>query len=298
MNRAIVLTNKYYGGEVPTPSSTSNEVLDKANDLVKKIILELENYNFKFAIQAFMELSSHGNTYLQDVSPWKLFKAEPDSQLIKDCIYNCLQITAQLGIISELFIPFTSKKIRTMLNLQKEGPNALQQLLEKIEQKEAILDAGHQIGEAELLFAKIHDRKDHSRLAIIEAQKEKLEAIMEAEKETEYPEAKPSISFDDFTKLDIRTAKIIEAEKIKKAKKLLKLTVDLGFEKRTVVSGIAEYYEPEQVIGKEVALLINLEPRKIIGVESQGMILMAEDAKGRLSFVSPDKDWPSGFSIA
>ena len=298
MNRAIVLTNKYYEGVVPTPSAANNEVLDKANELVKKIATEIENYNFKFAIQAFMELSSHGNTYLQEVSPWKLFKAEPDSQVIKDCIYNCLQIAAQLGIASEMFIPFTSKKIRNMLNLPKKGENTMQQLLAHIDNKTAIIEAGHKIGEPELLFAKIHDRKDHSRLEIIEAQKSKLEAILEAEKEMDYKAPKESISFDDFTKLDIRTAKIIEAEKVKKAKKLLKLTVDLGFEKRTVVSGIAEYYEPEDILGREVALLINLEPRKIRGVESQGMILMAENAKGELSFVSPDKDWPSGFSIA
>lgn len=298
MNRAVVLTNKYYDGIVPVPTSTDNEVLKKANELAAKVMQEVKNYNFKFAIQAFMELSSHGNTYLQEVSPWKLFKAEPDSQVIKDCIYNSLQIAAQLGLLSEMFIPFTSQKIKNMLDLNWEGNNLLEQLSSRMEQGEAILPSGHKIGQPELLFAKINDRKDSSRLELIEAQKEKLRLILEAEKETDYAPPKASIQFDDFTKLDIRTAKIIEAEKVKKAKKLLKLTVDLGFEKRTVVSGIAEYYAPEDIIGQEVALLINLEPRKIRGVESQGMILMAENAKGELSFVSPKKDWPSGFSIA
>ena len=298
MNRAVVLTNKYYDGIVPVPTSTDNEVLKKANELAAKVMQEVKNYNFKFAIQAFMELSSHGNTYLQEVSPWKLFKAEPDSQVIMDCIYNSLQIAAQLGLLSEMFIPFTSQKIKNMLDLNWEGNNLLEQLSSRMEQGEAILPSGHKIGQPELLFAKINDRKDSSRLELIEAQKEKLRLILEAEKETDYAPPKASIQFDDFTKLDIRTAKIVEAEKVKKAKKLLKLTVDLGFEKRTVVSGIAEYYAPEDVIGQEVALLINLEPRKIRGVESQGMILMAENAKGELSFVSPQKDWPSGFSIA
>ena len=258
----------------------------------------MEQYNFKFAIQAFMELSSHGNTYLQEVSPWKLYKAEPDAQVIKDCIYNCLQIATQLAVLSEIFIPFTSKKIKKMLNWDYTGVDQIRHINSLIQQGSPILEAGHKIGEPELLFAKIHDRKDQSRLDLIQAQKDKLEAILEAEKEQAYPSPKASITFDDFTKLDIRTARIVAAEKVKKAKKLLQLTVDLGFEQRTIVSGIAEYYEPEDIIGQEVALLINLEPRKIRGVESQGMILMAENAKGELSFVAPQKDWPSGFNIA
>ena len=298
MNRAIVLTNKYYEGIVPTPTNTNNAILEKANGLVEKIIHEVEQYNFKFAIQAFMELSSHGNTYLQEVSPWKLYKAEPASQVIKDCIYNCLQIATQLAVLSEIFIPFTSKKIKKMLNWDYTGVDQIRHINSLIQQGSPILEAGHKIGEPELLFAKIHDRKDQSRLSLIQAQKDKLEAILEAEKEQDYPAPKASITFDDFTKLDIRTARIVAAEKVKKANKLLQLTVDLGFEQRTIVSGIAEYYEPEDIIGQEVALLINLEPRKIRGVESQGMILMAENAKGELSFVAPQKDWPSGFNIA
>jgi len=157
--------------------------------------------------------------------------------------------------------------------------------------------AGHQIGEPELLFAKINDRKDTSRLAIIEGQKAKVAALLEAEKANEREPIKETATFDDFTKLDIRTGTILEAEKIKKTDKLLKLKVDIGLEERTVVSGIAKYYKPEEIIGQQVLLLANLAPRKLRGVESQGMILMAENEKGELCFVNPKDGWGNGFTV-
>jgi methionyl-tRNA synthetase len=174
-----------------------------------------------------------------------------------------------------------------------------------LQKGEPLLPAGHRIGEAAILFAKINDRKDSSRLEIINKQKEKLEAVVKAEAArqaaqvpaTAIAEAKAEIQYDDFSKLDLRTATILHAERVPKADKLLKLTVDLGYEQRTVVSGIALHYEPESIIGKKIVLVANLAPRKLMGIESKGMILMAEDAEGRLGFVSPPDGWVNGAPV-
>ncbi|MCB0642382.1 MAG: methionine--tRNA ligase subunit beta, partial [Phaeodactylibacter sp.] len=275
LNRVVVLTDKYYKGVVPEVQPDP-EVLDTAYELCRKWAGEIEAYNFKNAVQVFTELSSYGNTYLQDVSPWKLYKANPEDTAVAQCLYHCLQIGALLSVVAAPFIPFTATKIRHILRLPELQDGDLQRLLDQIEKGEALIPAGHQIGEPELLFAKIHDRKDSSRLDLINKQKGKLEEILHQEEQPQDFEAiKPLIEFDDFTKLDLRIGTILEAEKVPKAKKLLQLKIDLGLEQRTVVSGIAEYFKPEEVVGQQVVLVANLAPRKIRGVESQGMILMA-----------------------
>ncbi len=299
VNRVIVLTNKYYDGIVPqneeNPWSTLTEVSAKLQELEENI----SSFNFKQAAQLFMEISSWGNTYLQDVSPWKIWKDEPESAEIKECLYVCLQIVALLSLVSEPFIPFTAPRIRKLLNLPDLQNGDLQKAIEAINQGKALVPAGHKVGEPEILFAKINDRKDTSRLEIVNRQREKLEAIkaMEEAKAPKFQAIKPEIVYDDFTKLDLRTGVILEAEKVPKADKLLKLTIDLGLEKRTVVSGIAEHYKPEEIIGQRVVLVANLAPRKLKGIESQGMILMAENGDGKLTFVSPPKEWGGGWVV-
>lgn len=297
VNRVVSLTNKYYGGQTPAIDLDLKKSLSEVDRLVKQITESLEAYSFKQAALGFMELSSYGNTYLQEVSPWKIFKTEPDSPLIKECIFVCLQITAYLSLLSEPFIPFTAPKIRRLLNLPDIKRGDLQEALDKLEAGEALIPAGHLISKPELLFAKIHDRRDQSRLAIVNRQKEKLQAILDAESAEERAPIKSEIQFEDFTKLDLRTGAILAAEKVPKTDKLLKLTVDLGMEKRTVVSGIAEYFKPDDIIGQKIVLVANLAPRKLRGILSQGMILMAEDEKGRLGFVAPDKGMGNGFMV-
>ncbi len=297
VNRVIVLTNKYYGGKVPEVSTDLTARLKEINDLAQKIGKEIEAYNFKPAIQAFMELSTYGNTYLQDTSPWKIWKTEPDSEVVKECLFVCLQIVNLLSIYCEPFIPFSAEKFRRILNLPKVQNGDLATALTKLDAGDVLLPSGHQIGEPELLFVKINDRKDSSRLDIVNRQKEKLAAVLAAEAAAAHEPVKDEITYDDFTKLDIRTGTITAAEKIKKADKLLKLTVDLGFEQRTVVSGIAKQFKPEEVIGQAIVLLANLAPRKLKGVESQGMILMAEDKEGKLSFVQPHTVWENGHVV-
>ena len=286
INRVIVLTHKYYGGVVPqvADEEAARDALAPAAELVRRLTRELDAYSPKTAVQTFMELASWGNVYLQEVSPWKIYKAEPDSEMIKECLFVSVQVVAMLGVLAEPFIPFTSPRIRSRLNLPPVQPGDLATLLDRLDQEVPLIAAGHAVGEAEILFAKIIDRKDQSRLAIVDAQRAKLQAVLEAEKVAERAPVKPEIQFDDFTKLDIRTGTITEATKVKKANKLLQLTVDLGNETRTIVSGIAQHYQPEVVIGQEVLVLVNLAPRKLRGIESEGMILMAEDEAGKLIF--------------
>ena len=297
VNRVLVLTNKYYEGVVPEVTESIVEVLKPVADRVSEFQRHIERFQFKQALAEVLAISSFGNTYLQEAAPWKIWKENPDSEQVKKDLLAGLQIVTILSVLLEPFIPFTSVRLRKMLNLPAVQRGDLASLIAKLEQGTAVIDAGHQIGEPAILFAKIHDRKDHSRLAIIDAQRAKLAAVLEAEKANERPEIKPEIQFDDFTKLDLRTGTIIEAEKMPKAKKLLKLTVDIGTEKRTVVSGIAEYFDAEKIIGQKVVLLANLAPRKLRGVLSQGMILMAENAQGVLMFVSAPKEMEDGFVV-
>ncbi len=298
INRVVVLTNKYYEGVVP--EAVENEAaatdLARVREIVNKLGEEIEKFNFRNAIQKLMELSSVGNTYLQDQSPWAIWKNEPDSQQVKNCLHNCIQIVAILSVIGEPFIPFSANKIRNLLGLENIKNGDLAALLDLFKDGKSVVPAGHKIGAPELLFAKINDRKDHSRLELIERQKEQLAAILEAEIPKHEP-IKETATFDDFTKMDIRTGTILAAEKMKKADKLLQLKVDLGFEQRTIVSGIAKYYKPEEIIGQEVLVLANLAPRKLRGVASEGMILMAENADGELSFVKPTEGFGNGLVV-
>ncbi len=320
VNRVLVLTNKYYEGKVPDAAgdkafrqaqdkafrqdfdklsltAQDNAFRQKMTELAQNWASEIEAFNFRNAANAFVELCELGNIYLQEKAPWALWKANPEDPAIAACLNDALQLTTLLSLITQPFIPFTSDKMRRLLNLPKLQSGDWKDMLQKLQEQKPLLRAGHQIGKPEILFAKIYDRKDDSRLRIIEAQKAKLQALLEEEKKGQAPELKPTVKFEDFTKLDLRTGTIIAAEKIPKANKLLKVEVDLGFEKRTVVAGIAEYYQPEDIIGQRVVLLANLAPRKLRGVESQGMLLMADNAEGRPGFLSPPEGWPNGFPI-
>jgi methionyl-tRNA synthetase len=297
INRVVVLTQKYFDGHCPSGAYVPAPQQLEIQGLVDQVIKELEAFNFRAATQALMEISSYGNTYLQDTAPWAIYKTDPDSPVIKTCMYTSLQIVGLLSALLEPFVPFTAARIRTLLNLPELEGGDLKKALEAWKESAPIVPVGHQIGKPEILFAKIHDRKDQSRLEIIDRQKAKLEAILEAEQVQDHEPIKPTIQFDDFTKVDLRTATIVKAEKMPKAKKLLKIEVDLGFEQRTVVSGIAEFFQPEDIIGQQVLMVVNLAPRKLRGVESQGMILMCEDEKGKLGFVQPGEKWPNGFTV-
>ncbi len=285
VNRALQLTKKYYGGLVPTLNELSDydkQVLEAIEAFPAKITKALEAYKFREALRETMNLARLGNKYLADEEPWKVYKT--DEKRVETILNIALQIVANLGILADPFLPFSMNKLREMLNMD----------LKTWDEAGAtdLLKAGHQMNKPALLFKQIED-------AEIEAQVQKLADTKEANAMAEH-KAKPvkeNIGFDDFTKLDIRVGTILEAEKIKKTKKLLKLKVDTGIDQRTVVSGIAEYYKPEDIIGKQVSILVNLAPKKLKGIESQGMILMAEDADGKLVFVEPSAKVSEGSEV-
>lgn len=305
VNRVLVLTNKYYDGMVPQPSNFSDldlEVLSAVKAYPAVIGSSIERYRFREASQELMNLARLGNKYLADEEPWKTIKT--DEARTKTIMYVALQIASALATLSEPFLPFTSKRLKGMLNIchnversdevisinKKIGTTPTSKSISTIlswdgvTKNEVLLPAGHQIGRAELLFSKIED-------ATIQLQLDKLEASKKANETQNSISAepqKPTINFEDFTKLDIRVGTILEAEKMPKTKKLLKLKVDTGIDVRTIVSGIAESFSAEEVIGKRVTVLVNLAPRALRGVESQGMILMTETVEGKLVFVSPD----------
>ena len=299
VNRVVVLTNKYFQGEVPAAEIDLKERLQPVHELVQNLLAELEGFSFKAAALHLMEISSWGNAYLQEQAPWALYKEDPEHPGIAGAMSVSLQVVSLLSVLTEPFIPFTSPRIRELLGLPPVERGELRLVLEQLKQGEPLLPPGHRIGEPTLLFAKIQDRKDTSRLEIVERQKQKLQAVLEQESQptADREPIKPEIRFEDFTKLDLRTGTIVSAEKMPKTKKLLQLTVDLGLEQRTVVSGIAEYFTAEEVVGRTVVLVANLAPRKLRGVESQGMILMAENENGELAFVSPPGDWGNGFTV-
>jgi methionyl-tRNA synthetase len=280
INRVVVLTNKYYEGVVPEAgelTETDRETLKKLAEFPDIISSSIERYRFREALSELMNLSRLGNKYLADEEPWKQIKTDPER--VKTIMNVALQIATGLAVLSEPFLPFTSKKLKSILCLSaEESPD-----WEDVSNSETLIPAGHQIGKGELLFAKIEDAEIQIQLDKLEATKlENKEVVVEPQKET--------ISFDDFTKLDIRIGTILEAEKIAKTKKLLKLKVDVGIDTRTIVSGIAESFKPGEIIGQRVSVLVNLAPRKLRGVESQGMILMSETPDGKLTFIEPEKD--------
>ena len=293
INRVVVLTNKYYDGIVPAPNDFNEideDVLAAVKEFPNSIGKSIERYRFREASQELMNLARLGNKYLADEEPWKVIKV--DEERVKTIMYVALQIASALAVVSEPFLPFTSKKLKSILNvIPSETKESL--TWEDVNQKDILLPAKHQIGKAELLFSKIEDKT-------IDAQLEKLQATKLAnEQENKVVEPqKETIEFDDFTKLDIRIGTILEAEKVAKTKKLLKLKVDVGIDIRTIVSGIAESFSPEEIIGQQVSVLVNLAPRKIRGVESQGMILMTDTPDGKLAFVEPEKEIKNGQQVS
>lgn len=278
INRVAVLTHKYYEGHVPQPSELKDidtQTLNEMKAYPDVIGSSIERYRFREAQGELMNLARLGNKYLADEEPWKTIKT--DEERTKTVMYVALQIAAALAVLSEPFLPFTSKKLKTILDYDTENWGALK-----------TLETGHQIGEAELLFSKIEDEQIQIQLVKLEATKASNKSEKQTEEKTKLMPQKETINFDDFTKLDMRVGTIIEAEKMPKADKLLVLKVDTGLDVRIVVSGIAESFTPEEIIGKQVTILINLAPRKLRGVESQGMILMTENAEGKLVFLNPD----------
>ncbi len=282
INRVVVLTNKYYDGIIPSPQVFSNkeqEVLDQISVLTNKIESSIQRYRFREALSFLMELARLGNKYLADTEPWKAQKTNPEA--VQTIMYIGLQIAAKLSVVAEPFIPFTAKRLRNILNVSS---------LEWSDTAET-LPSGGQVNKSEILFTKIEDDE-------IEKQLVRLEQIKKSQKKDTYEAVKNQISFEDFTKLDLRVGTITAAQKVPKTKKLLQLTVDLGFEERTIVSGIAGSYNAKDVIGKQVTVLANLGSRKIKGIESQGMIIMAENGNEELMFVNPDEGFSNGSIIA
>ena len=293
VNRVTVLTHKYYDGQVPQPSTFSaidTETLKSVKTFPKILTDSLERYRFREASQELLNLARLGNKYLADEEPWKLIKT--DEEHTKTVMYVALQIATALSVLSEPFLPFTSQRLKSILNVTLSAVEGSLSWND-INSKEILLPAGHQINKSELLFRKIEDKEIETQLAKLEATKKANEQMNK-----EVAPQKDTITFDDFTKLDMRVGTIIEAEKMPKANKLLVLKVDTGMDTRTIVSGIAESFTPEEIVGKQVTVLVNLAPRKLRGVASEGMILMTENAEGKLVFVNPEeKNVSPGFVI-
>ena len=285
INRVTVLTQKYYNGIVPQPNEfeqVDKDLYHEMQQIPEKIGKNLDEFRFRDALTEMMNLARLGNKYLADEEPWKVIKDNPER--VKTQMFCALQVAGALAYLCEPFLPFTSQKMKSGLNL---GNKNWYEVLNT-----PPIPTGHQINEMPLLFSKIEDD-------VIEAQIKKLENTKINNQKTN-PNANPmkeQISFDDFTKIDLRTATILEAEKVEKADKLLKLKVDTGVDVRTVVSGIAESFSPEEIIGKQVMILLNLAPRKIRGIESQGMLLLTTKPDGKLSFVTPDEKVENGIEI-
>ena len=285
INRVAVLTQKYYEGVIPAAGEFNDidtETLRQIIELTEKIEQSLERYRFREAQQELMNMARLGNKYLADEEPWKLIKTDPER--VKTVMYVALQIATALAVASEPFLPFTSEKLKRMLQL---GAITWESLKTNATE---LLKAGHRIGTTELLFEKIEDAAIEKQLQRLE--NTKLANQQEAQANTEVTVApqKEFISYDDFAKMDIRIGTILEAEKMPKADKLLILKVDTGIDQRTIVSGIAQSFAPEEIIGKKVTVLVNLAPRKLRGVESQGMILMVENSEGKYTFINPDAE--------
>ena len=290
INRVSVLTHKYYNGVVPKAYNYAQEdeaVLSQLKAYPKVIADSIERYRFREAQSELMNVARAGNKYLADAEPWKLIKSDPERTAT--IMYVALQIASALAVLSEPFLPFTSRKLKESLDLNSsEHPLSWAQ----IEKDHPYIRPGHTIAQSPLLFRKIEDTEmeaQREKLAQTKIDNQPMEQINNPQKEL--------INFDDFTKMDLRVGTILSAEKMPKANKLLVLTVDVGIDQRTIVSGIAEHFTPEEVVGKQVCVLINLAPRAIRGTESQGMILMAEDTDGSLRFVTPDQATAAGSSI-
>ncbi|MDR9399680.1 methionine--tRNA ligase [Salibacter sp.] len=281
VNRALVLTHKYFDGQIPEADEhhdIDQELHDSISEIPTIIAEKIENHRYREALQEAMKLARHGNKYLADTEPWKVFKTDEDR--VKTILFNALQVVAKLGIVLDPFMPQTAEKLRQYTNLAKKD----WELTENPE----LLVSGQPIEKPELLFQKVEDE-------VIEKQVEKLKAKKAEKEKQEAMEQSEPIEFEDFQKMDLRIVEIIDAEPIPKADKLLKIQISLGSEDRTVVSGIAKHYKPDEIIGQRVLYLANLKPRKIFGVKSQGMLLMAQnDESGVLSTIQPSKDEVKG----
>ena len=284
VNRAIVLTHKYFEGSVPEAGTLTDQdrsTLEEIQTIARCVEKSLEHFRFREAVKNGMDLARLGNKYLADTEPWKLIKTDPER--VKTILNISLQISANLTLLMDPFLPFSMEKLRAFLQFEGRSWDLIGQ--------SGLLEAGHKLGKASLLFEKIEDEQ-------IQAQLDKLQQAKEDnQEEPELTAQKEEITFDDFTRMDLRVGTILEAEKVAKTKKLIKMQVDLGFEVRTVVSGIAEYYEASVLKGRKVCVLANLAPRTIKGIESKGMILLSENPDGTLYFVEPSGDATNGSEI-
>ncbi|MCB9012678.1 MAG: methionine--tRNA ligase [Bacteroidales bacterium] len=285
VNRTMVLTHKYFGGKVPAQAELSDfdhEVLEQFEKSKQAIEKSLDTFRFREALKEAMDLARLGNKYLADTEPWKIFKTDPER--VRTILNISLQLTANLSILFDPFLPDTSSRLRKMIDLKNfswaDGG------------RKDLLEVNHLLNQPELLFERIEDE-------VIEAQLQKLKnnKLDNENKALVSEPSKSAVSFDDFGKMDIRVATILSAEKVAKTKKLMKLLVDTGIDKRTVVSGIAEFFEPENLVGQKVCILLNLEPREIKGIQSQGMILLSENADGKLFFVEPRPEAVNGSMV-
>ena len=287
VNRALVLTKKYYGGRVPDCGEMNDydrATVAELQGIRSELESSIENFRFREALRNAMNFARIGNKYLADTEPWKVVKTDPER--VNTILNIALQITANVAVAIEPFMPFSSEKILKMLAIDRPSWDALGSM--------SVIPAGHEIGEPELLFEKIEDEAIERQLARLEASKA---ANAAAEAAQHVAEQKAEVSFDDFDKMDIRISTIIAAEKVAKTKKLLKLTVDTGIDRRTIVSGIAEYFKPEELVGRQVPVLVNLAPRELKGIRSEGMILMAEDALRGLVMMQTDGKVTNGSQV-
>ena len=330
VNRAVVLTHKYFGGKVPACGNLldiDREALAEIPALRASLERNIEGYHFREALKDAMSIARVGNKYISDTEPWKVAKTDLDRT---GTILNvCLQICADLAIAFEPFTPFAAEKLRNMLGVginagfdhrkgEQETVNTYRpgegSALHTVSSADGLpscgvcldwshlgetdlLPAGHQLNQPELLFAKIEDEAINAQLARLDAIRAEREAAAKAEAAKVVAPQKDECTFEDFEKMDIRTATVLEAERVPKTDKLLKLTIDTGIDKRTIVSGIAEFYSPEDMVGKQICILANLAPRKIRGIESKGMILMARQGDGKMRFITPAEALLNGAEI-
>ena len=289
VNRAMVLTHKYFDGKVPpcgTLEDIDREALAEIPALKASMERNLEGFRFREALKDAMGIARVGNKYISDTEPWKVAKTDLDRTAT---ILNLsLQICADLAIAFEPFTPFAAKRLREMLGSPLDW---------EVLGRPQILPAGHVLGAAELLFAKIEDDAIDRQLARLDAIRAEREAAAKAEAAKQVAPQKDGCTFDEFEKMDIRTATVLEAERVPKTDKLLKLTIDTGIDRRVIVSGIAEYYSPEAMVGRQICILANLQPRTIRGIESKGMILMAKQGDGSMRFITPEEAVCNGAQI-
>jgi methionyl-tRNA synthetase len=273
----MVLTQKYYDGKVPDKSNSKWKFhgMPGINDMIKKIELQIETYHFREGLARVMNLARIGNKFLTEREPWHKIKTNPEE--VADVLHVCLQFIAKISIVMEPFMPFTAKKIRILLNINNveyEWDDSY---------RNNLLSEGHQLASPELIFTKIEDEEVQLQLKKLNDTKKTNDSL------SKNPNTASEISIDDYAKMQIMIVTVLAAEKIQNTDKLMKLTIDLGTEIRTIVSGIAHQYKPEEVVGRQVCYLANLKPRQLKGIESKGMVLMVKDEEGRLVFLSPEK---------